>query len=166
MDTALIVAFIAVGITSVSSIVDFIQTWHIRKVQTRLDSAAKIWEQNGTFGEQINAYLLAQEAPDKPTNLDILAGRFGQAFYASLRSGNAAALSVESRQMKAIDKQIINGAEDISPEISIGMKILSQLGFDVPSLSPEQLGYALNKVKKMGILPGGNMQQSESKPGW
>lgn len=170
MDPGTVLALLGILCAVLLGIVNYLtdhRQWKaLHKVSSMLEGAVTRWETMGNVGQQIKAFLFAREAEGEPTNMELLAGMSGSAMYKSMKASQNAELSVAKRQQTAIDRQIVNGAEDFSPEIAIGMKLLGQLGFDVPSLSPEELGYALKRVRGLGILPGGNMQQEGSKPGW
>jgi hypothetical protein len=145
LETAILVAFIAVGITAVSSIVDFIQTYHIRKVQNKLNEVSEIWEEGGSVGDQFGKWLLAKEAPDKPTNLEACASLVGHQIASSFSMGLKGIASGESRTLRSVERQVMESLED--PQVKQLLDYCDRAG-----IPRELAGTAYDILQKRGYL--------------
>lgn len=155
METALLVAFIAVGITAISSVVDFIQTWHIRKVQNKLNEVSGQWQEQGGIGEQFGEYLLSRETPDAPSNLQIMAVQVGSQIAASIKGSFMGVQSGESRHLKQIEGKVISALEPDAPEMKLAQEVMNRIG-----LPADELPAVLAVLQKYGYLAQGKLPQN------
>lgn len=164
METAITIAFIAVGITAVSSLVDFIQTWHIRKVQNKLEEVSTLWQSKGDIGDQFGKWLLFREATDKPSNLQVCANEVGSQIAASIRGSVMGSASGEARHLKGIEAKVMDLMEPDAPEMKLAKKIMDRIG-----LPTEELPYVIQTLQKYGHMgspgvPRNNSSNSKTNP--
>ncbi len=147
LETALVVAFIAVGITAVSSVIDFIQTWHIRKVQNKLDEVSALWQGKGDIGDQFGKWLLFRESTEKPSNLQVCAIEVGSQIASSIRGSVMGSASGEARHLKGIEAKVMDLMEPDAPEMKLAKSILERIGLPI-----EELPYVIQTLQKYGHM--------------
>jgi len=166
MELALTVAFIAVILTSASSIIDFIQTWHIREVQNQLKSAQKRWDERGGIGDQLGDWLLEKRPEDQLSNLEFLSAKVGQTLYASLRSGSAAVSSGEKRHENMVENRTLEALEASDPEMKMLKSVFERLGLD-DLWNPSDIPAVVNVLRKHGVFgQAGSNPSRETQVGW
>lgn len=161
MDTAIIVAFVAVGITCVSSIIDAIQTMHIRKVQNQLAEATSLWKGKGDLGDQLGEYLMERESEDKPTNMEVLGSVLGSSMVKSMNATTAGVKSGDVRLQKSVDNQVFEAVKGSDPNLALISSVLDKLGLGELA-TPELLPYAARAIQKFGLHDGGSLPSRSS----
>jgi len=101
--------------------------------------------------EKIEGLMSTFLEPDEEGKniVDHLGDRFGKGFRMSL----LAQKSGDARHEKMIEKRVFSAAMEKSPELKIGMKVLSELGLD-DLATPENLPALLQIANKYGLFSG------------
>lgn len=166
MDTSLLVALVCAVISTfvaaAALVTDRLQWGILKYIKTEFDVRAKQWEQNGTFGEQLNSWLFAKEkeGSDEPTNLELITDMIGSRFYHSVNASLAGARSGDVRLQKAVDNRVFDAVKDNNPELKLLTTILEKLGLG-DLTTPELLPLAASSVQKLGLFNNGGASLSK-----
>ena len=158
LDVEFILFVLSIGVFMLGTI-DFLTNYRqwrtIKNLQGVLNDKIGLWEERGDIGQQFGNFLMAREAQDKPTNLQIMATEVGQTLYASLRSGANAALSGDKRHENMVENKTLEALEASDPEMKVLKGIFERLGLD-DMWNPDDIPSVVNVLRKHGVLGGGN----------
>lgn len=160
----MVLAGFAIFVAAVGATIEVLSIRHIDK---RFQAETDAWKERGDLGEQLGGWLLAKEAEDKPSNLEILTQLTGQNLAKSMRLSAAAEVSGDVRHEKAIENRVMEAVKTNMPDSEV-FWILEKLGLaDVTS--PEDIAIVMRVVKRLGldkILSGGQGQSRGGGGSW
>lgn len=166
MDSTLIIALVCAVVSTFVAVAALITDrlqWSILKyIKTEFDTRAKQWEQNGTFGEQLNSWLFAKEKDEDETNLEIITSMIGKTFYASVNSSLAGQKSGDVRLQQSVDNRVFDAVKENNPELKLLVTVLEKLGLG-DLTTPELLPLAASSVQRLGLFNNGSSLSSASK---
>lgn len=147
-DLSILVAICAVGVTAAALFIDALQTRAIRRINRRIETESKTFEERGSIGDQFGDWLLepADDKPDSPTNLQVCASQVGSVIAHSFSMGLKGIKSGDERLERSLERKIIEGVQ--TPETKAILAACERFGID-----PQYASLVIPIANKLGLLP-------------
>jgi len=115
-------------------------------IDRRLTREHDFIEERGTFGDQLHEYLIHQDNPESPTNLQVIAQMFTHTMMTGFKAQNAGLASGDSRRANMVQNKVFEYIASNNPDIGLAKKIGEQLG-----LEEGDLPLIIHALKKFGL---------------
>jgi len=114
-------------------------------IDRRLTREHDFLEERGTFGDQLNDYLIDKDTPEGPTNLEVITDVFASRLVTGMKAQTAGIASGDSRRASMVTNKVFDYIAANNPDIALARKIGEKLG-----LEDEDLELVIHALRKFG----------------